>query len=464
MAGGTRFRLYPQYAAGYTQPELVEVGPGPGRIGPGPQDAVMYVANPLDKAAPYHVPTLLPPYTGLLHPPALPGPDGHFDHIAEDRPQFRGGTSLRRRPAGARYLADLLDSPIVWWHADAFPLLELVPNLRWGNAHSGPGFLETGFLWTRSGVPQSLCLNFDVVAHEMGHAILFSALGVPRAGQLTGAFLALHECFADHVAAISALHFNSVVSRLLAQTNGNLYSLNFVSRLGELSDNEQVRVLDNNVTLSKLGGLRLGPDGRWIDPLGLGRRQHAAAAPLNGALWDCFVDVFQEALVARGAIGRDLDTRGSIRAEVEASLAHLERASGAALARFAGDFAAAIREARDLIGFALARCIGRLSPDDLDFAIVAARLCEAMAELGRGHLLPALIENFLLRDIDPRPLLGRAPGGWRPNPGAAVEPLIARQGTTNGGVRSRTRDQQAIAAVNRLIGHPHRAAAALAGG
>lgn len=449
MAGGTRFRLYPQYAAGYTRPDLVELGLAPGRIGPGPQDGVMYVANALDKAVPYRVPDLLPPYGGLLHPPALPGRDGHFDWIGVDEPQFAAAHLY----GAARWVLDIwqryFGAPIVWWHADTFPLLELVPNVRWGNAHSGPGFLETGYLWTRSGVPQPLCLNFDVVAHEMGHTILFSALGVPRPGQLTGAFLALHECFADHVAAISALHFPSVVDRLLAQTKGNLYSLNLVSRLGELSDNEQVRVLDNDVTVGKLGGLRLGPDGRWIDPLGLDRRQHAAAAPLNGAMWDCFMDVFQEALVARGAIGPDFDTRGWTRAEVEASLAHLERASAAALDRFADDFAIAIRAARDLIGFALAGCVQRLSPDDLDLATVAARFCEAVAEHGRPGLLPALIENFVQRDIDPRPSLRRAPMG-RP----------AREIWTSG----RIRDHRAVAAVNQLIGHPHRAAAALAGG
>ena len=40
--GGTRFRLFPAYAAGYAEPELVEVSLPPGTIGPGPSDPWMY--------------------------------------------------------------------------------------------------------------------------------------------------------------------------------------------------------------------------------------------------------------------------------------------------------------------------------------------------------------------------------------------------------------------------------------
>ena len=211
---------------------------------------------------------------------------------------------------------------------------------------------------------------------------------------------------ADHVAAISSLYFRSVARRLLVQTRGNLYALNLVSRLGELSGNDQVRVLDNTVLMSHLRGLRLGPDGNWIDPLGLGRNQHAAAAPLSGAFWDCLVELYQDRLVARGAIGPRLDTRGWTREEVDEALGPLQDAVGAALERFEDDFFAALQAARDLTGLLLARCVQRLDPDDLDFATVAARFCEALVELGQGHLLPAFVENFLYREIDPRPLLG----------------------------------------------------------
>jgi hypothetical protein len=447
MPGGIRFLLFPQRAQGYLEPERVEIDLPPGGIRPGPQDGTMYVANAVDKPRPYRLPDRLPPYGGPLHPPAVPGPDGHFDHIAVGTPQFFAAHLYGASRRVLDLWQDLLGRPIVWWHVQEFPQLELVPWLRWGNAHSGPGFLETGMLWTHNGVPQELSLNFDVIAHEIGHIILFSILGAPTPGHLTGEFLAFHEAFADHVAAISSLYFRSVATRLLVQTGGNLYALNLVSRLGELSGNEQVRMLDNDVRLSDLRGLRIGPDGTWIDPLGLGRRQHAAAAPLSGAFWDCLVELYQDGLVARGAIGPRLDTRGWTRAEVEAALQPLQRATGAALERFEDDFFAALQAARDLTGLLLARCVRRLDPDDLDFATVAARFCEALVELGQAHILPAFVDNFIYRGIDPRPLLRGAAAMRGPLPlGRAAQ------------------DPQAVAAVGRLIQHPHRETAALAGG
>ena len=62
--GGTRFRLFPAYAAGYAEPETVEVSPRPGTIGPGPSDPWMYAVHPLRKDAPYDPPQTMPPYRG----------------------------------------------------------------------------------------------------------------------------------------------------------------------------------------------------------------------------------------------------------------------------------------------------------------------------------------------------------------------------------------------------------------
>jgi hypothetical protein len=121
---------------------------------------------------------------------------------------------------------------------------------------------------------------------------------------------------------------------------------------------------------------------------------------------------------------------------------------GASLERFQEDFFAALQAARDLTGLLLARCVQRLDPDDLDFATVAARFCEALVERGQGHILPAFVDNFLYRGIDPRPLLR----------GVAVERGAPPLG------RAAASDLRGIAAVGRLIQHPHREAMALAGG
>ena len=340
MPGGTRFRLWPKIGEGYQKPEVVEVSLPPGTIGPGPQDPLMYVANAVDKALPYRLSDRLPPYTGPEYPPAMPDADGHFDQIPEGSPQFLAAHLYGATRRVLDIWENLLGHPIVWWHVNSYPRLELVPKVRWGNAHSGPGFLETGLLWSHSGVPQMLGLNFSVIAHEVGHTILFSVLGGPEQGHLTGAFLAFHEAFADYVSANAVLYFDSAIERLLLQTRGNLYALNLISQIGELSGNDQVRVLDNDVTVSDLRGLRLGPDGNWIDPLGLGRNQHAAAAPLSGAIFDCIIELFQDELVARGAIGSPIEYAQVVSGRGEggacAAAGRLGRGAGALCGRLRG--------------------------------------------------------------------------------------------------------------------------------
>jgi hypothetical protein len=159
------------------------------------------------------------------------------------------------------------------------------------------------------------------------------------------------------------------------------------------------------------------------------------------------VELYQDGLVARGTIDPGLDTRQWTREAVDAALGPLQGAMGASLERFRDDFFAALQAARDLTGLLLARSVQRLDADDLNFATVAARFCEGLMELGQGHMLPAFVDNFVYRGIDPRPLLR----------GAAV----VREPLPLGRV---THDFQAIAAVGRLIQHPHREAVALAGG
>ena len=134
----------------------------------------MYVANAVDKSQPYKPPGEMPPYMGPEYPPAVPDRGGHFDWIPQGTPQFRAAHLYGTVRRVLDIWETLLGHRIVWWHVDAFPRLELVPTVRWGNAHSGAGFIETGRLWSHVGVPQELCLSFDAVAHEVGHSILFS--------------------------------------------------------------------------------------------------------------------------------------------------------------------------------------------------------------------------------------------------------------------------------------------------
>ena len=67
---GTRFLLYPQSPTtpGYDKPELVWISDAQGSILPGPQNARMYVVDPLDWKDPYDYP-YLPPFNGAKAPP-----------------------------------------------------------------------------------------------------------------------------------------------------------------------------------------------------------------------------------------------------------------------------------------------------------------------------------------------------------------------------------------------------------
>jgi hypothetical protein len=458
--GGTRFRLLPAYAAGYSEPELVEVSPRPGTIGPGPSDPWMYAVHPLRKDEPYDPPASMPPYRGPTFPPALPGPRGHFDHIPVEAPEFLAAHLY----GTVRHTLDIWESylgrKVVWWHAPRIPRLELIPFVQWQNAHSGPGFIEMGEKPSHSGREQPFCLNFDVIAHETGHAIMFSMIGVPQEGGASEPFLAFHESFSDLIALIGVMEIPSVTRRLLTQTAGNLYVLNIVNRIGAYSDTEQVRLASNTHTMADSIGLHMAPDGSWNDPTGQHRNQHAIAEPLTGAVFDCLVELYQDGLAARGLIQPEMDARGWTRDDVERSMEAVHTGSAAALARFAQGFHAALDDARHVVARCMAHVILTVRPETLSFSIVAARILEAAAALGQTRHLPALLDHFLWRGIDPRPVLGIAvpPGRGSPRRSNRGEPrgrLYVAEVPNQGPDRACC-DPSAFVAARRLMPHAHR--------
>lgn len=458
MTGGTLFRLYPQYAAGYTEPECVAVSSPRGSLGAGPEDAAMYAIDPVHKAAPYEPFTTMPPYPGPCRAPAVPDRDGNFDQIAVEDPAFLAahlfGCARRVLDVWEAYLG----RRIVWWHAPALPRLELVAMVDWANAQSGPGFLETGLKASASGEPSPFCLNFDIVAHEIGHAILFSEVGVPAPPAIGRDFLAFHESVSDLVALVSALHFDSVVDRLLAQTDGNLYVLNLVSRIGETSDLDEIRIADNVVVMADVAVLWLGADGAWHDPTGKGRNAHHYAQPLTGAIFDTLVDLYQEGLVARGAVEPGLDVRQWTPEEAQASLAWVHGASARALERFGQAFREALQDARDCLGSALADMMTNLDADTVSFGRVAALLLEGLDRRGVPDL-DALVENFLFRGIDPRACWSApsmpSDAGWTRLPYSERHRRVAAAQRGNACCAAgRQPDDYALA--GRLMPHAHR--------
>lgn len=454
--GGTRFLLYPQAPPGFATPERVWIDSPPGSIGPGPSDARLYAVLPAIDKLPYAPPAHMPPFDGPILAPAMPDAQGHFDHLDPNSPQFLAAHLF----GAARFTLDVwegyLGGPVRWWHADRLPRIELIANVAWNNAHSGPGYIETGTRLNRAGDANLFCLNLDVVAHEIGHAIVFSELGIPPPGRLSAQYLAFHEAFSDLVALITALQFDSVIDRFLDQAWGNLYALSLINRVGELSDIEQIRAVDFEVGLSAFDGFDLRPDGGWDDPSGRNRTQHQLAQPLTAAIFCALIEVFQDALVTRGVIAPDDDTRGWSSAEVEEDLERLQRQIGSDLGRLRPEFRAALREARDWTGRTLARTLKRLSPEDMTFqAIARIFLAEALAD-GVTENAWAFTEYFLVRDIEAPPR--SAPPPPRTRRRSYLERMIVAEQAR--ALHSLTRRRVAIddyAALRRLMPHGFRA-------
>lgn len=454
---GTRFRLFAQAPPSFAEPELVWIDSPPGSIGPGPGDGRLHAVLPAIEKPPYAPPLRMPPYAGPTLAPAMPDPQGHFDHIDPGSPQFLAAHLF----GAARFALDTweryLGGPVRWWHADRLPRLELIANVAWDNAHSGPGYIETGTRRNRAGEANRFCLNLDVVAHEIGHAIVFSELGVPAPGRLGAQYLAFHESFSDLVALITALQFDSVIDRFLDQAWGNLYALSLVNRVGELSDIEQIRAVDFAVGLSAFDGFRLRPDGGWTDPSGLGRTQHQLAQPLTAAIFCALIEVYQDALVRRGVIAPDDDSRGWSPAEVQADLARLHDRIGASLASLRPEFRAALREARDWTGRCLARLLKRLTPEDMTFAAIARTFLEVAREEGPEGNEQAYAGYFLDRDIEVpvrRPVEARA---VRRRRSYLERVLVAEQVRTLGTVVRRRHAVDDFVAMRRLMPHGFRA-------
>jgi hypothetical protein len=362
----------------------VWVSPPAGSIGPGPTDDRMYVVDPIHKDQPYAFPDT-PPYRQAVHPPVQPNEFGHFDHLDVNSRAFKAAhiyASLRR-------VLDIwegyYDRPIDWHFQEQFDRLEVIPQLDWDNAQSGYGFIEAGHATSEDGVDHPFSLNFDVLAHELGHSIIFSEVGFPTEGADTTEFLGFHESASDMVALISVLHFNSVVDHLLSTTRGNLYTLNELNRIGELSDTDQIRVASNDLTMSDFSG-------GW-------KKVHDLSQPLTGAIFDTMVDVFQRGLLENGLISPELWDLAERVPEEPVDPDQVQMMFDQAYQGRHQDYKDALLYARDYMGELLTRTWNGLSPHYLTFADVGDALLAADRDLTGGAYQNFIFENFEWRRI-----------------------------------------------------------------
>ncbi|WP_274628243.1 hypothetical protein [Arvimicrobium flavum] len=400
---GTRFRLYAQapFLEPFHEPETVIVSSPAGSVGPGPADDRMYVVDPIGKPFAYGAAEdlrgsfayLMPPWTGAVFPPALPDADGHFDHIAPGSPEFEAAHLF----GVARFTLDVWEKyfghPIEWHFAPDLDRLELVieRNLL-ENAFMGYGFLEVGVHQTADRRIEPFSLNFDVIAHEIGHCIVYAMIGTPDPGTDSPEYYGFHESAADLTALIAALHFDRVIDELLASSRGNLYTRNLANRFAELTDNEQIRLAANPLTL--LDFVR-----GWTD-------EHDLAQPLTGAVFDMFVDLFHEELVARELISASQEDLSDQLEDDPEYFRVIQPIFDEAYAAAPHAFREALVATRDEMGMMLAETWRRLSPRDLRYSQVGDTL-RAVDRMMSGGRWRRIIDVNLRR---------RAIGFARPGP------------------------------------------------
>jgi hypothetical protein len=392
---GTRFKLFPQppFLEEYGEPEVVEVSSPAGSIGPGPSDHRMFVVDPLDKTLSYGLHEdswgesyiYLPPWDGDRYAPVVPDALGHFDYLEPGTREFECAHLF----GTVRWVLDIWEGyfgrEIEWHFSNAFPRLELILLDNWDNAQSGFGFIEVGYFDSDAGTHLPYALNFDILAHEVGHSIIYAEVGVPVPETEAAEYFGFHESAADLVALISVMHFDSVVDNLLHNTRGNLYTLNKLSRIAELSEYQQVRLAANTRRLSEFVN-------GWVD-------EHQLAQPLTGAVFDVFIDVFHSLLHDRGLIHTDLAVMADTLPAGGADEREIQRLFDAQYENRHEGFKLCLLEARDIIGYWLAFACGHLSPHYFDYGEVMQAMLHADEAITGGRYRFSIEQNFSWRYI-----------------------------------------------------------------
>lgn len=392
--GGVRVRIFPQpwFLEGDRPPATVTLAVPAGSVGPGPSCDRMYALRPIGKTVPYgpvedrfgRTRPFLPPWRGPVLPPPHPDGDGHFDWLEPCDPRFLQVHAW----ACARYTLDVWQGwlgPVPWHFAPVFPRLEILCVDDWDNGQAGFGYLELG--WNRSfrGRSHAFALNFDVVAHEIGHLLLFALLGIPPPPFRDGEFRGFHEAMADVVAILSAAGLPPVARDVLERTRGNLYVANEIGRLAELAPGDQLREAANSVTLEQFR------DG-WVD-------EHDLALPLLGAVFDILVEIYQTRLVEWGVVpGWILDLADD--PERARAFAHpVDEAFESAWRRSPAPFLQALAEAREITGRIVAATLRALAGVRITYAAVAAAAMRADARVSGGRFARTVAECFAWRGI-----------------------------------------------------------------
>jgi hypothetical protein len=366
---GTLFRIFPQTSidAVSMPAQVVEVSSPAGTVGPGPSDNRMFVIFPVDKSMEYGMHeddhgspfVFLPPWHGAIHEPAIPDANGDFLHYEDvNDPRFQAAHTY----ACIRFTLDVWESyygrPIEWYFQDHYSQAEVVILPNFENAQIGRGFIEIGTDVNKmTGKRSPFTLNFDVIAHEVGHGILFSVAGEPDVEHDSAEFLGFQESGGDVISMIAILHFDSVIDEVLDSTSGNLYMANHLNRFAETSQFDQIRMASNNTKLSDFSK-------GW-------KSAHKLAQPLTGAIFDIFVDIFHLELVRLGAISTTLQSMAdNLEGGDPSYAATLQADFDKAYQSHSGLFREALVSTRDIVAVLMIETWCRLSTEGLKYTHV----------------------------------------------------------------------------------------------
>ncbi|MDR6666398.1 hypothetical protein J2X71_002656 [Rhizobium sp. 1399] len=335
----------------------------------------MYVADPLFDKEPYGF-SGFPPYRGPRRRSFRLGPDRHFDSLDPRSRDYLGVHAY----ACIHFVLDVwrnyLARPMHWFFSDFYPRLEIVPFVRWDNAHAGFGFIELGCS-EAAGEQSPYALNFDTIAHEIGHLITLSQTGLPGNLSRDADFFPFSEAISDSISLISFLHFDSAIDRLLRRTKGNLLLYNELNRFAETSPETQIRLATNFRRMSEVTS-----------------EAHDRSLPLLGAIFDTIIELYHRELVASGCADHRL-LSVNLRDLTQDEFDRFRQTTAEAFRDRPLFFKLALIKARDSVGGAIGAALHRLDPDamrlgDAALAIISAADWRAAAQLE---------ENFTWREI-----------------------------------------------------------------
>lgn len=393
-SAGTRVRLYcqPRFIPGFEKPVVHEVNVRPGSVKAGPMDDRIKVVDAVGKKL--YDDNTLPPYRGEVGDAAAPDESGHFDGLEPDTPQFNAahayGAMRMVLDVWERYSGERLR----WFFAEDYQRLEVIPFVEWENGQAGYGFVELGYGVSDAEKKEPFSLNFDVLAHEMGHIILASEIGVPFDSTGTQ-YEGFQEAASDLVSLLSVLHFEKFREHLLEKTRGNLYVDNELNSLAELSPTKQIRTACHPLKMSDI-------DFAWTPAKYLTQKQiHKLGQPFTAAVFDILVEIFHERLVEQKLITRTLDDLSTANLTNEKTQKRIQDEFDAAYREAPEGFMGALVDARDALGERLVKSWRRLDPDELTLWNAAASLMTVDRKLSGMRYQAILRECLRWRNFEP---------------------------------------------------------------